>query len=106
MINAGVAAEENIKHVICPLITVSKITGTEDTEVPDHSMIKTPEQIEGIREAGKKNTMVLDFITPYVKGGSKYRRTESSYRRVYKRNRWNPSLSWLSGIPKERLHFY
>ena len=33
-------------------------------EVPDHSMIKTPEQIEGIREAGKKNTMVLDFITP------------------------------------------
>ena len=38
-------------------------------EVPDHSMIKTPEQIEGIREAGKKNTMVLDFITPYVKEG-------------------------------------
>ena len=32
-------------------------------------MIKTPEQIEGIREAGKKNTMVLDFITPYVKEG-------------------------------------
>ena len=30
MINAGVAVEENIRHVICPLITVSKITGTED----------------------------------------------------------------------------
>lgn len=38
-------------------------------EVPDHSMIKTPEQIEGIREAGKKNTMVLDFISPYIKEG-------------------------------------
>jgi hypothetical protein len=30
MINAGVAVEENIRHVICPLIIVSKITGTED----------------------------------------------------------------------------
>ena len=38
-------------------------------EVPDHSMIKTPEQIAGIREAGRKNTMVLDYITPFVKEG-------------------------------------
>lgn len=38
-------------------------------EVPDHQMIKTPEQIAGIREAGRKNTMVLDYITPFVKEG-------------------------------------
>jgi methionyl aminopeptidase len=38
-------------------------------EVPDHSMIKTPAQIAGIREAGKRNTMVLDYITPFVKEG-------------------------------------
>lgn len=74
-------------------------------EVPDHSMIKTPEQIEGIREAGKKNTMVLDFITPYVKEGVS---TGELNRLIeeYKRNRWNPSLSWLSGVSKECLYFY
>ena len=38
-------------------------------EVPNHQMIKTPEQIAGIREAGKRNTMVLDYITPFVKEG-------------------------------------
>ena len=38
-------------------------------DVPDHSMIRTREQIEGIREAGKRNTMVLDYITPFVKEG-------------------------------------
>jgi methionyl aminopeptidase len=32
-------------------------------------MIKTPAQIEGIREAGRMNTMVLDHITPFVKAG-------------------------------------
>lgn len=38
-------------------------------EVPNHQMIKTPEQIAGIREAGRRNTMVLDYITPFVKEG-------------------------------------
>lgn len=37
--------------------------------IPTHQMIKTPEQIEGIREAGRINTMVLDYITPFVKIG-------------------------------------
>lgn len=38
-------------------------------KVPPHKIIKTPEQIEGIRKAGKMNTMVLDYIEPYVKAG-------------------------------------
>ncbi len=38
-------------------------------EVPHHGMIKTPEQIAGIREAGKKNTEVLDYISQFVKEG-------------------------------------
>ncbi len=38
-------------------------------ELPAHSMIKTPEQIEGIREAGKRNTMVLDYISEFIKEG-------------------------------------
>ncbi len=38
-------------------------------EVPDHSMIKTPEQIAGVREAGKANASVLDYISDFVKEG-------------------------------------
>ena len=37
--------------------------------VPDHDMIKTPAQIDGIRKAGEINTMVLDYVEPYVKEG-------------------------------------
>lgn len=37
--------------------------------VPTHDMIKTPEQIAGIREAGRINSMVLDHVEPYVKEG-------------------------------------
>ena len=38
-------------------------------KIPTHKMIKTPEQIEGVRKAGEANTMVLDYIEPYVKEG-------------------------------------
>lgn len=34
--------------------------------VPDHSMIKTPEQIEGIRESGKINIAVLDAVAKVI----------------------------------------
>lgn len=38
-------------------------------EVPTHDLIKTPEQIEGIRESGKINTAVLDLIAKEIKAG-------------------------------------
>mgnify|MGYP002586943414 CR=1 FL=1 len=31
-------------------------------EVPSHKIIKTPAQIEGIRESGKLNVAVLDYV--------------------------------------------
>ena len=37
--------------------------------VPDHSMIKTKEQIEGIRESGKINTAVLDYVAQNIRAG-------------------------------------
>ena len=46
-----------------------KVYADKGYEVPEHHMIKTPEQIAGIREAGRINTMVLDYITPFVKEG-------------------------------------
>ncbi len=37
--------------------------------IPTRKMLRSPEQIAGIREASKVNTSVLDFITPFVKEG-------------------------------------
>ena len=38
-------------------------------EVPKPNMIKTKEQIEGIREAGRINTLVLDYVASKIKAG-------------------------------------
>lgn len=37
--------------------------------VPDREMIKTPEQIEGIRESSKINTAILDLVEKNIKVG-------------------------------------
>lgn len=37
--------------------------------VPDHSMIKTAEQIEGIKESCKINIAVLDYVAEHIKAG-------------------------------------
>lgn len=38
-------------------------------EVPSHRIIKTPAQIEGIRESGKLNVAVLDHVAERIKAG-------------------------------------
>lgn len=38
-------------------------------EVPSHRMIKTPAQIDGIRESGKLNVAVLDYVASKIKAG-------------------------------------
>ena len=37
--------------------------------VPDRDMIKTPEQIEGIKESAKINIAVLDYVAEHIKAG-------------------------------------
>ena len=39
------------------------------TDLPTKDMIKTPEQIEGIREAGRINTLVLDEVAKHIRAG-------------------------------------
>ena len=39
------------------------------TDLPTREMIKTPEQIEGIREAGRINTLVLDEVAKHIRAG-------------------------------------
>lgn len=38
-------------------------------EVPEHSMIKTPAQIQGIRHAGVINNQILDIVSENIKAG-------------------------------------
>lgn len=59
------------KYKSCHLAFDEKIKEFEEQGaiVPTHDMIKTPEQIEGIRKAGEINTMVLDKVEQYVKEG-------------------------------------
>lgn len=47
-------------------LNVLKLQGNK---VPTHEMIKTPEQIAGIRKAGEMNTKVLDYVAPFIKEG-------------------------------------
>ncbi|MBQ9987493.1 MAG: methionine aminopeptidase, partial [Erysipelotrichales bacterium] len=37
--------------------------------VPPMSLIKTEEQLQGIRESAAINTALLDYITPFMKEG-------------------------------------
>ena len=58
--------------------------------VPDHSIIKTPEQIEGIRKSGKINVAVLDYVAENIRAGIS---TEEINRMVDEKTRE------LGGIP-------
>jgi methionyl aminopeptidase len=59
------------KYKVCHMQLDEKLNAyhLKGAKIPTHKMIKTPEQIEGIRKAGEANTMVLDYIEPYVKEG-------------------------------------
>ena len=39
------------------------------TDLPTREMIKTEEQIAGIREAGRINTLVLDEVAKHIRAG-------------------------------------
>ena len=38
-------------------------------EVPSHSLLKTPEQLAGIRESAKINIAVLDYVAQHIRAG-------------------------------------
>lgn len=59
-------------------------------EVPPHDIIKTPEQIEGIRESSKINIAVLDYVAEHIHAGMS---TEEIDQLVYSKTKE------LGGIP-------
>lgn len=38
-------------------------------QVPNHKIIKTPEQIQGIRDSAKINIAILDYVAEHIKAG-------------------------------------
>lgn len=59
------------KYKTCHLEFDRKLENYEimGDEVPDHSMIKTPAQIEGIRAAGVINNQILDLVGEKIRPG-------------------------------------
>ncbi|WMC94247.1 methionyl aminopeptidase [Kineothrix sp. MB12-C1] len=63
--------------------------------IPDRDMIKTKEQIDGIRESGKVNIAILDYVAEHIREGIS---TEDIDRMVYEKT------VELGGIPAP-LHY-
>ncbi len=59
-------------------------------EVPHQSLLKTKHQIDGIRDSGKRNIEILDFIGDYIKDGTS---TEELDRLIFEKTRE------LGGVP-------
>lgn len=59
------------KYKSCHLMFDEKIMALEQKgiQVPNHKIIKTPAQIQGIRESGKLNTAILDMVAESIHEG-------------------------------------
>lgn len=59
------------KYKVCHASFDEKIQEFADRGyiVPQHDMIKTPEQIEGIRQSGKVNIAILDYVAQQIRPG-------------------------------------
>ena len=53
----------------------------EHHKIPSHSIIKTPDQIAGIKESAKINVAVLDYIGEHIHEGMNT--THSSFNAVF-----------------------
>ena len=69
-------------------------------QVPDHSMIKTPEQIEGIRRAGVINTGVLDAVAEAIHPGMNTQEIDDICMEYCKEHDAIPACLGYEGFPK------
>lgn len=68
--------------------------------IPDREMIKTKEQIDGIRESGLRNIAVLDYVAVNIRVGMS---TEEIDRMVYEKTKelgGRPAPLYFDGYPK------
>ena len=69
-------------------------------EVPTRDLIKTPEQIEGIREAGKLNTAVLDEVARNIREGMSTLEIDEIVYNYTTRHGGTPAPLNYEGFPK------
>ena len=68
--------------------------------VPTRDMVRTPEQIEGIRIAGKMNTGCLDAVEAIIKPGISTQDIDDVVMQYCKDNNCHPSCLNYEGFPK------
>lgn len=90
------------KYKVCHMAFDEKLQQFERAGhiVPNHDMLKTPEQIQGIRESSKVNIAVLDYIREHIKIGMS---TEEIDRLVEEKTRelgGVPASLGYDGFPK------
>lgn len=95
------------KYKNCHMRFDEKIHGfeLEGHIVPGHDIIKTPEQIEGIRESGKVNIAVLDYVAENICAGISTEQI-NKWMTTNPRTGRHPGSTRLRGLPEERLHFH
>lgn len=69
-------------------------------EVPSREMIKTPEQIEGIRKAGAVNTGVLDAVAAEIHAGMSTQDIDDICMQYCKEHNAKPACLNYEGFPK------
>ena len=68
--------------------------------MPEHRLIKTPEQIEGIKKSAAVNIAILDYVGEHIRAGMS---TEEIDRRVYEQTKMRggiPAPLNFEGFPK------
>jgi len=83
------------KKCHCPIKEKIEIYRFNGYEVPHRKLFKTKQQIDGIRESGKRNIALLDFIENYVVDGVS---TEELDQLIFEKTKE------LGGIPAD-LHY-
>ena len=90
------------KYKVCHMAFDEKLQQYERAGhiIPDHDILKTPEQIQGIRESSKINIAVLDYVQKHIKIGMS---TEEIDRLVEEKTRelgGVPASLGYDGFPK------
>lgn len=69
-------------------------------KIPTHAMIKTPEQIQGIKESAKINIAVLDYVAEHIKAGISTEEIDNWVESETRRMGGIPATLNYNGYPK------
>lgn len=100
--NSACWCGSGMKYKNCHMAFDDKINSyaRKNILVPSHDIIKTPAQIEGIREAGKLNTLVLDTVADKIKIGMSTEEINEIVHKTIIENGGVPATLGYQGYPK------